>query len=101
MPKPTFDILKLFSDEESFTPSQLQEKLPQFEKKDIKYALRRLREKGVIVRIPNLFDMRRVYYRLATHDEFIDQTSELKLNEITFYQSLMEGTHPEISLIEA
>ena len=91
LPKPTLDILKMFKDQESITPTQIYEKFPQYEKKDIKYALRRIREKGIIVRIPNLFDMRRVYYRIATKDEFLDSASDMKPQEIEFYESLMNG----------
>ncbi len=90
LPKPTNEILKLFKNQESLTPSQINISLPQFERKDIKYALRRLREKGIIVRIPNLFDMRRVYYRVATQDEFTEVSEGLKVNEIEFYQSILD-----------
>ena len=64
--------------------------MPHFEKKDIKYALRRLREKGIIVRVPNLFDMRRVYYRVATQDEFQEVSVHMKSNEVEFYQAIMD-----------
>ncbi|OLS27807.1 MAG: hypothetical protein HeimC2_10000 [Candidatus Heimdallarchaeota archaeon LC_2] len=90
LPKPTNEILKLFNNQDSLTPSQINISLPHFERKDIKYALRRLREKGIIVRIPNLFDMRRVYYRVATQDEFSEVAEGLKINEVEFYQSLLD-----------
>ena len=91
LPKPTNEILKLFKNQDSLTPSQINTALPNFERKDIKYSLRRLREKGIIVRIPNLFDMRRVYYRVATQDEFSEMSEELKLNEVEFYQSILDS----------
>ncbi|MHA2504496.1 MAG: winged helix DNA-binding protein, partial [Candidatus Kariarchaeaceae archaeon] len=57
-------ILKLLADEsENMTPGQIIRKLKQFSKKDVKYSIRRLREKGLIKVIPNLMDMRRVFYR--------------------------------------
>lgn len=91
LPKPTNEILKLFKNQDSLTPSQINTSLPVFERKDIKYALRRLREKGIIVRIPNLFDMRRVYYRVATQDEFTEMSEDLKINEVEFYQSILDN----------
>ena len=91
LPRPTLDILRMFKDSESITPSQIYEKFPQYDRKDVKYSLRRIREKGIIVRIPNLFDMRRVYYRIATKDEFLDSSSDLKPSEIEFYEKLMNG----------
>lgn len=91
LPKPTNEILELFKTQESLTPSQINASLPHFEKKDIKYALRRLREKGIIVRVPNLFDMRRVYYRVATQDEFQSVSVGMKTSEIEFYQAIMDA----------
>lgn len=90
LPKPTNEILDLFKEQESLTPNQINTSLPHFERKDIKYALRRLREKGIIVRVPNLFDMRRVYYRVATQDEFQSVSISMKSNEIEFYQAIMD-----------
>ena len=90
LPKPTNEILELFKSQESLTPNQINSALPHFEKKDIKYALRRLREKGIIVRVPNLFDMRRVYYRVATQDEFQEVSISMKSNEVEFYQAIMD-----------
>ena len=90
LPKPTNEILDLFKHQESLTPNQINTALPHFDTKDIKYASRRLREKGIIVRVPNLFDMRRVYYRVATQDEFQEVSVSMKSNEIEFYQTIMD-----------
>jgi predicted transcriptional regulator len=91
LPKPTNEILDLFKNQESLTPKQISSALTHFEKKDIKYALRRLREKGIIVRVPNLFDMRRVYYRVATQDEFQSVSVDMNSHEIEFFQAIMDN----------
>lgn len=90
LPKPTNEILELFKNQESLTPKQISSALTHFEKKDIKYALRRLREKGIIVRVPNLFDMRRVYYRVATQDEFQAVSVSMNAHEVEFFQAIMD-----------
>lgn len=92
IPTPTFEILNLLADTSAeMTPSQIQKALPTFSPKDTKYALRRLREKGVIKQIPNLLDMRRVYYRLATPDELNESAELMKEEELELYVSAMEG----------
>lgn len=97
-PKPTAKILELLLDENTLTPDQIYETLPEFLKKDIKYSLRRLREKGVIKKLPNLHDMRRVYYRLATLDEFATSLSKLKDDELEIYKSIIRGEYVDVEL---
>lgn len=92
IPLPTLQILQMLKQEETLTPKHIQEKLPEYSPKDIKYALRRLREKSIIKRIPNLIDMRRVFYRLSTVDEFNYSLSVLKPGEYNFYLSIISGS---------
>ncbi len=100
LPLPTTQILQLLRQEETMTPKQIQESLPQFTAKDIKYALRRLREKGIIKKIPNLVDMRRVFYRLSTLDEFAESALNLKTIEYNFYLSLLTDSEELVSTSE-
>lgn len=73
---------------ESMTPSQIIKRLPKYNKKDIKYSIRRLREKGLIRVIPNLLDMRRVFYRLSTAEEIDVNTNRIKDIEMKVFREL-------------
>ncbi|OLS21744.1 MAG: hypothetical protein HeimC2_32480 [Candidatus Heimdallarchaeota archaeon LC_2] len=83
------ELLRLFKVKKSLTQTEITKSFPNAELKDIKYALRRLREKGVIKRLPNLKDMRRVYYQVATRDEFIKSSNILTNEEISFFQEIL------------
>ncbi len=93
LPGPTLKVLDLLNKKGSLTPNQIQADIPEFKPKDIKYALRRLREKGVLIKIPNLIDMRRVYYRLASQDEFLNALSKIKSEELKLYQDVIGGAY--------
>jgi repressor of nif and glnA expression len=72
LPEPALEIIALLAKENSGSLSSKEiSKLlnDAYPNKAIKYALRRLLENKVIYRVPNLLDMRSVYYRLATQDE--------------------------------
>ncbi|MHA2251421.1 MAG: MarR family transcriptional regulator [Candidatus Kariarchaeaceae archaeon] len=99
IPLPTFQILQMLKADETLTPKQIQIELLDYSPKDIKYALRRLREKGVIKKIPNLVDMRRVFYRLATIDELSESVSLMKLEEYQFYLTIITGSSDIITSI--
>ncbi len=89
IPRPTKQILEFIKVQEITTPEQIQRHCIGFNSKDIKYALRRLREKGIIKKIPNLGDMRRVFYRIANVDEFSESLLGLKPNETNFFISVL------------
>ena len=92
LPKPSMSILKVMAtNTEPMTPGQIQKALSNFSVKDIKYALRRLREKRIIKQIPNLLDMRRVYYRLITQDEIRDVVALLSEDEVQIFTPLFTG----------
>ncbi|MCY3413890.1 MAG: helix-turn-helix transcriptional regulator [Candidatus Heimdallarchaeota archaeon] len=92
LPRPTNEILSLMSNNASpMTPSDIRAALPHYSAKDIKYALRRLREKGIIRQKPNLLDMRRVYYRLINPDEISEIMSVLSPDEIETFTPLFTG----------
>ena len=52
---------------------------------DIRYILRRLREKGIVASSQNLSDMRSVNYRLISYGEFLDLRAKLTDEEIRFF----------------
>ena len=62
--------------------------MPNYSKKDTKYSIRRLREKGLIKVIPNLMDMRRVFYRLAEPAEVKEEGTHIKDVEMQLYQEI-------------
>ncbi|MDH5402488.1 MAG: hypothetical protein OEZ01_00460 [Candidatus Heimdallarchaeota archaeon] len=87
------EILRLLQQNDSMYPDQLFKILYIYTQKDIKYAIRKLREKGLIYKIPNLIDMRRVYYRISTRDEFSRIANRLNLEEISLYIPYIESTN--------
>lgn len=92
LPKPTVEILRIMvKNGEPMTPSQIQKSLSHYTSKDIKYALRRLREKKIIRQRPNLLDMRRVYYRLITPDEVHEVLNVLSPEEMKSFTPLFTG----------
>ncbi len=58
----TNEILKLLKNQGSLTLVEIKTSLPAIEVKYIQYALRYLKNKGIIMRKPNLLDMRRAFY---------------------------------------
>jgi DNA-binding MarR family transcriptional regulator len=91
IPQPTEEILNVFVyRRDALTLRQLQQLLPHFKLKDTKYALRRLREKGIITSESNLMDMRRVFYRLATEDEIAQASLSIRKQEMDFYLSVIQ-----------
>ncbi len=92
IPAPTQDILHLLAiHQEPLTLKQIQSQLQEYPLKDVKYALRRLREKGIIKSESNLLDMRRVFYRIATNDEISMVINNLKREELELYLSIIES----------
>ena len=92
LPPVTVELLQLFKVKKSLTQTEITKSIPNAELKDIKYALRRLREKGVIKRVPNLKDMRKVYYQVATRDEFIKSSHLLTNEEISLFQEILRDS---------
>lgn len=93
LPKPTIEILELMATNGTpMTPTQIQKSIGKYSAKDIKYALRRLREKKIIRQRPNLLDMRRVYYRLITRDEISEILPELSEDEVKVFTPIFTGT---------
>lgn len=85
-------IMRLLGENETMTPGDIIKSLPQYTKKDVKYSIRRLREKGLIKVIPNLLDMRRVFYRLASPDE-IKPKSNIKEQELNEFLSIVGSSY--------
>jgi len=77
-PISTYEILELFKNQVSLTFGQIKASLPKIEIKNIRYALRYLKNKGIIMRKANLLDMRRVFYRIATQDEYFEMAKGLQ-----------------------
>ncbi len=95
LPYPALEILKILSKHGSLTAKEIQEYLGEdVEPKAIKYALRRLLENKVIYRVPNLLDMRSVYYRTATREELSELVNDLS-PEITeqILQAMQQGNN--------
>jgi len=82
------EILQILGEGDSMTPSQIIARLPGYDKKDVKYSIRRLREKGLIRVIPNLMDMRRVFYRLSEPNEVKEEGARIKPVEMKLYQEV-------------
>ncbi|OLS24656.1 MAG: hypothetical protein HeimC2_21370 [Candidatus Heimdallarchaeota archaeon LC_2] len=80
-PRYANEILKLFKTQGPLTLGQIKASLPLIEIKNIKYALRYLKNTGIIIRKPNLLDMRRAVYRITTQDEYFEITKEIKLKD--------------------
>ncbi|MDH5644771.1 MAG: hypothetical protein OEZ01_02120, partial [Candidatus Heimdallarchaeota archaeon] len=57
------------------------------------YAIRRLREKGIVKKIPNLLDMRRVFYRLATYSEIMEENPELNEEETLILKTIVDQNY--------
>ena len=55
-------IMKHLDDDGPKTVNQILERFSEFPSRNVKYALRRLREWGIIRRSPNLLDMRRAIF---------------------------------------
>ncbi|MCH8907920.1 MAG: hypothetical protein IH840_12600 [Candidatus Heimdallarchaeota archaeon] len=81
-------ILIEFNKTSNITIDYLTDKLSNHSKDDIKYRLRRLREKGMIRRRPNVIDMRRVFYRLATLEEYYASNSSLSDFELRLFEEI-------------
>ena len=93
-------ILKLLAEEsENMTPGQIIRKLGTFSRKDVKYSIRRLREKGLIRVIPNLMDMRRVFYRLASPSE-VEGSARIKDIEWEIFHSLASSSVTPLTTLE-
>lgn len=80
----------MFQGQNDWTLPEIVIVLPEFQIKNIQYWLNQLHKKGVIVKIPNLLDMRRVQYRIATQQEFEARSAHLQLDEIIFCQSILD-----------
>ena len=74
----TKEILKLLKNHGSLTLAEIKASFPLIEMKYIRYALRYLKNKGIIMRKPNLLDMRRAIYRITTQDEYFKITNGLQ-----------------------
>lgn len=71
LPSPALEIVEMLAHEDSLSAKEIGKRLGgKFDSKSIKYALRRLLENRIIYRIPNLMDMRSVFYRVAIEEEY-------------------------------
>jgi hypothetical protein len=89
LPQAAYEILTLFNDQKSWKQDEITDALKNFKVKDIKYALKKLKKKGIITRIPNLSDMRRAFYRVATVDEFYDTSKTMKPEEMNYCKQIL------------
>ena len=89
LPQVVDELLRLFIVQKSLTQNEISTSIPNAQLKDIKYAIRKLRDKGVLKRDPNLKDMRRVYYRVATKDEFIKSSHNMTVEEKSYYEKTL------------
>jgi len=98
-PETAYEILSLLSTEELLSQSEINELLDNRDKKEIKYAIRRLQENEVIQIEPNLLDMRSSSYRLSTETE-LSQAEQLLTDEVfqritdAIYGDIISSTHP-------
>ncbi len=77
------------------TPKQIEDALPHVNKDQTRYALRRLIESKIIRRIPNLLDMRSVYFRIATEQEI----EEIKPNLSRRIQKLISDAVSDANMV--
>ena len=83
LPIPALEILDLLATETTVSSKDIEMYLcATYEKNAIKYALRRLLKSKLIYRVPNLLDMRSVFYRIATQAELLHIKDQLS-KEIT------------------
>ncbi|OLS21644.1 MAG: hypothetical protein HeimC2_32740 [Candidatus Heimdallarchaeota archaeon LC_2] len=87
----TDEVLSLFKNQRPWTQEEISSSLPNSQIKDVKYSLRQLRRKGIITQTPNILDMRRVFYRISTQDEFYESCKNMNSVEIRFYQSILNS----------
>ena len=79
LPEPSREIMVLLIQEGILSPKEIEEHIDApFDA--IRYALRRLIESGIIKRVPNLLDMRSVYYRMSTETELREIEDQLSRN---------------------
>jgi Icc-related predicted phosphoesterase len=90
LPKSAKEILKLIKNQKTWTQDEIEKNLTNFVKDEIKYALKRLHEFGIVVKIANLSDMRRVYYRIVTEDEFLEIHKISQISDIKFYRAILQ-----------
>ncbi len=78
LPIPAIEIITLLKKEGVLSSREILKFFNgKYEDKAVKYAIRRLLENKLIHRVPNLLDMRSVYYRLATADELSEIRSSI------------------------
>ena len=89
LPSPALEIIELFAQNEigTLTQEDIREAVPGTSQKSVRYAIRRLLENAIIYRVPNLFDMRSVSYRLASSSEL--STALEKLSDKVFKEVLI------------
>jgi len=68
-PDTAYEIISLLSTNQRLSQDDIGDFLTDRHHKEIKYAIRRLHENGVIQIEPNLLDMRSSTYRVSTEDE--------------------------------
>lgn len=79
-------ILKEFNETPRISTHYLLEKLAKHSKQKIQSRLRRLLKNGMIKPVPNVTDMRRVFYRLATLEEYYSTNSNVSDDELRLLQ---------------
>ncbi|MCH8908315.1 MAG: hypothetical protein IH840_14605 [Candidatus Heimdallarchaeota archaeon] len=82
-------ILKELRGTSKITVKELLQSHPETDPSDLKYSLRRLRETGIVKHIPDLGDMRRVFYRIATAQEFAEAQNLLSQGRHLQYSQLL------------
>lgn len=78
----SIEVLAIFLKESILSLDDIAYLIADVKQTEIKYGIRRLREAGLIVKIPNMKDMRRVVYRLAEPDEIHSGLEFIKKSQI-------------------
>ena len=78
LPTPALEILDLLANESIVSSKDIEVHFSNvYERNTIKYAIRRLLKSKLIYRVPNLLDMRSVFYRIATQNEILHIKDQL------------------------
>ncbi|MDH5402487.1 MAG: BlaI/MecI/CopY family transcriptional regulator [Candidatus Heimdallarchaeota archaeon] len=73
LPPSGIEVMTVLNEHDSLTIKEIGNKLPDFNERTLRYAIRRLLENKVVVTVPNLSDMRRVYYRAVIPNNQLDK----------------------------
>jgi len=93
LPDLAYEILELISIHTSLSQDQIQDMLD-VNKKEVKYAIRRLQENNIVQQIPDLLDMRTVNYRFPTDEEYAMMKSKVAPSLLEQLEDIMQVNIP-------